>query len=67
MKLNGREVEIVEFGGIMMQDWPDLVDAYIEEARFQDTGDELTEEQTDSLHEQYKCEVHELILDSTIP
>lgn len=60
MKLNEREVEIVSFGGIDMRDYPELCDAYIENARFTDTGEELTEEQIDTFHEMYKCDVNGL-------
>lgn len=61
MKLNGREVEIVEFGGIIMQDWPDFSDAYISEARFADTGEELSESDLAQIEDISAEQMNELV------
>lgn len=60
MKFLGREVE-VEIAGIDMQDWPDFVDAYISEAWFADTGEELTESELEQLEQCSADKMNELV------
>ena len=60
MKLNNREVEILEVAGINLSDHPDFSDAYVESARFSDTGEALTESELLKLEALYALELHVL-------
>ena len=51
MRFKGREVTDVEVEDIDPQDYPDFCDAYIASARWEDTGEDLTEAELNALNE----------------
>lgn len=46
-----RKIVGIEVGGLDMADYPDFSDAYITYAEWEDTGEELTEEELDKLND----------------
>ena len=66
MKLNNREVEILEVAGIDLSDHPDFSDAYVESARFSDTGEALSEPELLKLAALYPAELSILFSDEAI-
>ena len=50
----------IEIEGIDMRDYPDFCDAYISYAVWEDTGEELTDEELDKLNEEHSDLVNEL-------
>ena len=67
MKLNGREVVDVEVDGVDTRDYPDFCDAYFSYAVWEDTGEELTDEELEELTEKYSDVLNELAFESCIP
>ena len=63
MELYGRKVVDVEVDGIDMKDYPDFCDAYFSSAIFEDTLEELTDDQLDELRELYPSELLEEVWD----
>jgi len=63
MELYGRKVVDVEVDGIDMSDYPDFCDAYFSSAIFEDTLEELTDDQLDELRELYPSELLETVWD----
>ena len=49
MELNGRVVVDVQIDGVDSRDYPDFCDAYFSYAVFEDTKEELTDEQLEEL------------------
>jgi len=60
MKFLGRDVKI-EIDGIDLKDWPDFCDAYISEARYTDTGEELTDSELEQLEDSLADQMNELV------
>ena len=59
MKFSGREVEF-EVAGIDPTDYPEFCNAYISEARFTDTGAELSDTEIELLAEYFADDLNEL-------
>ena len=51
MELNGRKVVDVEVDGVDTRDYPDFCDAYFSNAVYEDTGEELTDEELEQLQD----------------
>ena len=49
----------VSMANIDYKDYPDFCDAFIESAKWKDTGEDLTEEELDELNSEYTDFVHE--------
>lgn len=64
MDLHGRKVVDVEVDGVDNRDYPDFCDAYFSYAVFEDTGEELDEEDMDLLNEVYPDILNEMAYDS---
>jgi len=62
--LNGRKVIDIEIDGVDFNDAPDFCDAYVYQAVFEDTGEDLTEEQMDQLVTENYEEIQEMIWES---
>lgn len=60
MELNGRKVVDVEVDGVDSTDYPDFCDAYFSNAAFEDTGEELTDEELEQLQDTYPEVVNEM-------
>jgi len=60
MQFLGREIEF-DIAGIDMQDWPDFCDAYISEARYTDTGIELSDSELELLGDSLADQMNELV------
>ena len=60
MLLKGRVVVDVEIDGVDTRDYPDFCDAYFNYAVFEDTKEELTDEQLEQLTENYPEVVNEM-------
>lgn len=52
----------VSVAGIDFKDYPDFCDAFIESAKWKDTGDELTEEEVNELNAEYTDFVYECVI-----
>lgn len=63
MKLNGRTVIDPELDGVDFNDYPDFCDAYVSSARWEDTGELLTDNEIDALNDQCRDEVYDLVMD----
>ena len=61
LTVNNREVT-VHMGGINLDDYPDFCDAYIESAYWEDTDEDLTEEELNKLNKLYEDYTHELVI-----
>ena len=66
MELKGRPVEVEGVEGVDPRDYPDFCDAHFVGARFVDTGEELTDEEYDELHDKYGGELWEMAYESLI-
>ena len=64
MELHGRKVVDVEVDGVDGRDYPDFCDAYFSYAVFEDTGEELDEEDMDLLNEVYPEVLNEMAYES---
>lgn len=64
MELHGRKVVDVQVEGVDSRDYPDFCDAFFAYAVFQDTGEELDEEDIDLLNEVYPDILNEMAYDS---
>ena len=51
LKFNGRQLADVEVDGVDTRDAPDFCDAFICDARWADTGDQLTDAEIDQVNE----------------
>ena len=51
MRFKGREITDIEVEDIDLKDYPDFCDAFIASARWEDTGEDLTEAELDALNE----------------
>ena len=60
MELNGRKVVDVEVDGVDTRDYPDFCDAYFSNAVYEDTGEELTDEELEQLQDAYPEVVNEM-------
>ena len=63
MEINGRKVE-ANVEDVCSWDYPDFCDAHFCNARFADTGEELTDEQYEELHENYPDVLWEMAYNS---
>ena len=63
MEINGRKVE-ANVEDVYSWDYPDFCDAHFCNARFVDTGEELTDEEYEELHEMYPDVLWEMAYDS---
>ena len=63
MLLNGRRVVDVEVDGVDRRDYPDFCDAYFTSAVFEDTLEDLNEDQLDELRDLYPEVIYEVALD----
>ena len=61
MIFNGRKVVDLEFDGIDFTDYPDFCDAYVASARWEDTGEELTDLELENLNDQCGDKVYDLV------
>lgn len=59
--LNDRSVVDLDIDGIDMRDYPDFCDAYIASAAWEDTGENLTDEELEELNDDRDL-VYELVL-----
>ena len=64
MLLNGRVVVDVEIEDVFANDYPDFCDAYFSYAVFEDTKEELTDEELEKLTEENGDVLHEMAYDS---
>lgn len=64
VKLNGRVVVDLEVEGADPTDYPDFSDAYFSYAVFEDTLEELTDDQLITLSEDYGDVVNEMAFES---
>ena len=64
VKLNGRVVIDLEVEGANPTDYPDFCDAYFSYAVFEDTLEELTDDQLLTLSEDYGDVVNEMAFES---
>jgi len=64
MELHGRKVVDVQVEDVDSRDYPDFCDAYFSYAVFEDTGEELDEDDMDLLNEMYPEVVNEMAYDS---
>jgi hypothetical protein len=62
--LNDRLVVDVEIDGIDTRDYPDFCDAFFSYAIYADNGEELTEEELDTLRENFPDLLHERCFDA---
>ncbi len=53
MHINITQVENIQLGDVVVQDYPDFCDAYIESADWKSSGIPLTDKELESLHERY--------------
>ena len=60
LQLNGRSVVDIEVDGVDTGDYPDFCDAYFSHAVWQDTGEDLTEDQLIELQDKYPEVVNEM-------
>ena len=60
MLLNGRKVVDVEVDGVDTRDYPDFCDAYFAGAVYEDTGEELTDDELNELTDAYPEVVNEM-------
>lgn len=51
MRFKGRDITDIEVEDIDPKDYPDFCDAFIAAARWEDTGEDLTEAELDALNE----------------
>ena len=51
MRFKGREITDIEVEDIDLKDYPDFCDAFIAAARWEDTGEDLTEAELNALNE----------------
>jgi hypothetical protein len=58
----GRKVVDIELADIDLKDYPDFCDAYVSNGRWEDTGEELTDEELLELAHTCSDEVHEEVL-----
>jgi hypothetical protein len=63
LSLNGRPVVDAEVDGIDSRDYPDFCDAYFSYAIYADTGNELSEDELDTLRELFPDLLHEMCFD----
>jgi hypothetical protein len=66
-----REIDIkyiydIEVDGVNTTDYPDFCDAYFSAARWEDTGEELTDSELDELTELYPELLNEMAFDKYI-
>jgi hypothetical protein len=64
MKLNGRKVVDVEVDGCDSRDYPDFCDAYFSYAVFEDTLEELTDDELIELTDLHGDVVNEMAFES---
>lgn len=64
MELKGRPVEVDGVEDVFANDYPDFCDAHFVGARFVDTGEELTDEEYEELHDKYAGELWEMAYES---
>jgi len=64
MELKGRKVVDVEVDGADSRDYPDFCDAYFSHAVFEDTLEELTDDELEELTELYGDVVNEMAYES---
>jgi len=62
--MNINDIEDITVAGVDRSDYPDICDAYPDHAVWKSTGIELTDDELESLHEQYPDEIHELAHES---
>ena len=62
-QLDNLEVVDVEIDGVDMHDYPNFIDAYIESAKFESSGKELSEVQLEKLKEQNIDEFYQDVMD----
>ena len=62
----GRKVEGICLGDVDPKDHPDYCDAFIEEATWVDTGEELTEEECLELQEHCVDQMHQWAFESQL-
>lgn len=60
MELNGRRVVDVEVDDVDPTDYPDFCDAHFSYAVYEDTGEELTDEELEELNDSYPDVVNEM-------
>ena len=60
MKLNGRVIVDVQIDGVDSRDYPDFADAHFSYAVYQDTHEELTDEELEDLANGYPEELYEM-------
>ena len=65
-KLNDKEVINVEIDNLDMADYPDFVDAYISEAKFKDTNEQLSDNELADLQEQNPDSYFEAVNDACL-
>lgn len=58
-----RGIQIEEIEGIEFDDYPDFCDAYAVSAYWEDTGEELTDEELEILNDDHNDLVHEATYD----
>ena len=65
MKLKGKLINLnsIAVAGIDMNDYPDFADAYVESASYLD-GTALSDDELDTLKDEYPAEIHSILLDS---
>lgn len=66
MKLNGRSVINAEIDGVDSNDYPDFCDAYFSYAVFEDTNEELTDEELEQLGDQNGDVINEIAHDNCV-
>lgn len=64
MELKGRKVVDVEVDGVDGNDYPDFCDSYFSRAVYEDTGEELTEDELIELRDKYGDELWEMSYES---
>jgi hypothetical protein len=62
--LHGRKAIDLELDGLDPKDYPDMADAYIAAANWDDTGEPLTDAELDQLLDQNQDAVHAAALES---
>jgi hypothetical protein len=66
LELNGRAVVDYYIADVNTWDYPDFCDAYIADAVWDDTGEPLTDEESEQLNETYADVIGEMAYESLI-
>ena len=66
IQLNGRKVVDLEVDGVDSSKGPEFVDAFFSGAAYDDTGEQLSDEELDQLTLKYPDVVNELAFDNVV-